>query len=334
VKAFWQLSRMRVFDVVRSPVATLLFLGVPVAILLVLAAVFAHGHPFETKTVLLVGDADVGKKLERFHELGLEREASSKTALLRLQSAAASAVLSRAPQGGISVLVSDKEQLLGRGLREALGEGTTLTALAVPRSAYLSFVFPGFLASSVMFAGLFSMGYAMARYRQNHFLKKLATTPLRRGTFVTAQVSGRGLLVLLQVAVLTAVATILFELSLGPAQLLAAAVLSLLGLVVFCGLGFVIATAIRTEAVVNDVISALGLPLALLSGIFFPLSALPQPLRVLCELLPSTLLVDTLRATLLFDASLLAVAPSIALLGVWGLLAFLLSLSLFRWHAA
>jgi hypothetical protein len=31
-----------------------------------------------------------------------------------------------------------------------------------------------------MFAGLFGTGYAMARYRQNGFLKKLATTPLSR----------------------------------------------------------------------------------------------------------------------------------------------------------
>jgi ABC-2 type transport system permease protein len=323
---------MRVHDVVRSRVATLLFLGLPVAILLVLAGVFAQGHPFQEKTVLLVGGAEPKGKLSRFPELSLEEATSPKAALLRLQAGSASAVVTREKDGATGVLVSDKEQIFGRGLRDALGENTVLTALSVPASAYLRFLFPGLLASAVMFAGLFSMGYAMARYRQNHFLKKLSTTPLGRGTFVSAQIAGRSLLVAIQVLILAAAASALLGFDFRARELFALLSLSMAGLVVFSGLGFAIATAIKAEAVVNDVISALGLPLALLSGIFFPVSALPEPLAALCAKLPSTLLVDALRATLLYDAGLTATLPALGLLGAWSLGAFVLSLTLFRWH--
>ncbi len=79
------------------------------------------------------------------------------------------------------------------------------------------------------------MGYAMVRYRQSLFLKKLATTPLRRSTFIAAQLLGRSLLVLLQVALLVLCGALVFDLPLSGRAVVELFGLSLLGLLVFAG---------------------------------------------------------------------------------------------------
>ncbi len=336
MRTFLLLARMRVLDVLRSRAATLLFLGLPLVVLLVLALVFAHGHPFERRVLQVVGNPgaapELVKRLEGYPEVRVDYEPSREVALERLRARAVAAVLSSGDDGALALVVAHDDQLFGHGLESALGSAARLRTVHAPAWGYLRFLFPGILASAVMFAGLFSMGYSMARYRQNSFLKKLATTPLGRGTFVAAQVSGRALLVLGQVGALTVAAALLFGFPLSPVRAASLALVALLGLFVFCGLGFALAAVIKAEAVVNDVISALGLPIALLSGIFFPISSLPVSLQAVCRVLPSTLLVDAARGTLLYGTSLGRELPSLLGLALWGLAAFALSLSVFRWH--
>jgi ABC-type multidrug transport system permease subunit len=97
----------------------------------------------------------------------------------------------------------------------------------------------------------------MARYRRNAFLKKLATTTLARSTFVLAQILGRGSLVTVQAALLLVVAIAGFGLRPTLSGALSAALVCVLGLFVFSGIGFALASLIETEAVVSDVISGL-----------------------------------------------------------------------------
>src|SRR5688500_1534044 len=54
VKAFFVLFRLRSLDVMRSGATFVLFMALPLVLLGVVALVFANGHPFERKTVLVV----------------------------------------------------------------------------------------------------------------------------------------------------------------------------------------------------------------------------------------------------------------------------------------
>ncbi len=333
MRALWLLSRMRVLDVTRSASSAIAFFGVPIVILLMLAVVFGHGHPFERRSVSLVGDppsvAKLVQELAHRDELRLEVDSSEATARRKLEVRAVEAVVI-ARQSERRVLVGLRAAIWGRGLA-ALAKAE-LVETPISERGYLHFLFPGLLCSSVMLAGLYGMGYAMARYRQNSFLKKLATTPVSRGTFVIAQVLGRAVLVVLQVASLLVCGLYAFSLPAPFGSMLSASVVAVVGLFVFCGLGFALACVIRSDAVLSDVISALALPITLFSGMFFPIDVLPRPLFELCRWLPSTLMIDAARATLLYGAGLTAVALPLLLLLLWGALAFALSLRLFRWH--
>ncbi|HXK20396.1 MAG TPA: ABC transporter permease [Polyangiaceae bacterium] len=335
MKAFLALARLRVFDVVRSRSATLAFLGLPLVILLVLVLVFANGHPFETRRLTLVEKAgqlaSARSVLARYDGLLIDGQVDLNVARRQLQTRATNAVLWRDEHGGLTLEVGEKEQLWGRGLLSVL-PGARLAPVALERFGYVQFLFPGLLCSSVMFAGMFGMGYAMARYRRNGFLKKLATMPLGRATFVLAQIGGRGSLVVAQVSLLLLFGVVGLGLRPSFTGLACACLVWLLGLFVFSGIGFLLASLIETEAVVADLISGLTLPFTLFSGVFFPIDSLPRWLGLACSVLPSTLMVDGVRGALLYDVELVGVAGKLLGLLGWAALTFGLSVRLFRWH--
>lgn len=332
--AFLVLARMRLNDVLRSRSATFAFLGLPLVILLVLVTVFSRGQPFEDKRVIWVnevpGAAGPPGALTKFAGLRVERETDVRVAERKLLARAANAVVV-VTDDRLTVEVGKKDELWGRGLSSVLGPHVELAPLELPPWGYVHYLFPGLLCSSVMFAGMFGMGYAMARYRRNQFLKKLSTLPLSRSTFVAAQIAGRGTLVAVQAGLLL-IAGACLGLPLTALGVLATGVVCALGMFVFCGIGFALAALIETEAVVSDVISGLTLPFTLLSGMFFPLDTLPSWLGRPCAFLPSTLMVDCVRATLLYEGSLASLWPKLCGLLVWGVATFGLSVRLFRWH--
>lgn len=336
-RAFLLLVRLRLLDVLRSRASAGFVLAFPVALLVVTGLVFLEGHPFERRTLLVVGERElppIAAALAPLDEVRVELARDEAEVRGRLRARMASAALLRAPATGeLRLLVAPRERLFGRGLQAALPAPATLEVLDVPAHGYVHYLFAGILTFSVVTSGLFATGHTLVLYRQNRFLKKLATTPLPRVTFVAAQVSARSLLALVQAALLVATAALLFGVPFDAAGLAWLALITLLGLLAFMGLGFALACVITAEDLVVDVISAVQLPLILLSELFFPLSALPRPLAALGEWLPSTAMVRLARDVLLYgQTELPALLPGLALLGAWAVVTFAASLLVFRWH--
>jgi len=330
MRAFLVLVRMRVNDVLRSPSSASYFLAAPVIILVVIAIVFVNGQPFERRHVGVV-DAEP-PPLAAYPEVALEPTPSEAAAVLRIQRRVLTAALVRAPSGW-TVIVGDREGLFGRGLAAALPAPAQVRVVALPRWSYVHYVFPGVLTFAVLVSGLYGMGHAMARYRQSLFLKKLATTPLRKTTFIAAQVAARAILVFLQMVLLVAAAALLLDLPVSPWGLAALTVVTTVGLVTFMGVGFALACVIRNDALLADVINGLLSPLVLCSDMFFPVSALPRPLAVVAGALPTTQLVRAVRAILLHGVHEVGpLLPELGLLLVWLVATYAVSLRVFRWH--
>lgn len=339
MRAFFVLARLRALEVLRQPSSALFMLGFPAILLLVLGGVFANGHPFERRRIALVEGRATAAEVEALtrtltahDELQVSRvpDRARADGMLRARMVNAVLVLDE-PRS--TLIVGPREELFGRGVVSVLDREIELAPLAIPRWGYVHYLFPGVLAFSILLSGLFGMGYSMVRYRQSLFLKKLATTPLSRSTFVASQIAARATLVLAQVAIVVLTAVLAFELPVSVVSLGWIALVSTLGLVTFLGVGFAIACTVRTEALMIDVINAVNLPLVFLSEMFFPLDALPAPLMHAAEVLPSTLLVRALREAVLTPAPSIAVLlPSIIGLALWSLITFAISLRLFRWH--
>jgi ABC-2 type transport system permease protein len=248
------------------------------------------------------------------------------------------AILAREREGGARIVVGENDALMGaglaRGLANAFAEEPFVEIVRKPRWSYIHYLFPGLLTFVVLLSGLFGMGYFMVRHRQNLFLKKLATTPLPRATFVGAQICARSLLVLGQAAVLVTVARVAFDVPLSGVAAAWVALFTLLGIVTFMGAGFALACAVRTEATMVDVINSITTPLVLLSEIFFPLDELPRPIAAVGGALPSTQMVRLVRAVMLHGTpDPKALLPGIGIMLAWIVVTYAVSVLTFRWHA-
>jgi ABC-2 type transport system permease protein len=335
MKAFLILTRQRLNDVLRSRSATAFVVLFPVVLMLVVGFVFQNGHPFELRKVAVVGEGGAAVEgvvaaLAPFEEIRVERGASRDEALGKLRARMVSAVLVEGDPPTLTV--GPRDALFGRGVREAAGGSLELTVLEVPRFGYVHYLFAGLVTFSIVVSGLFATGYTMALYRQNRFLKKLATTPLPKVTFVAAVVSARGLLIAIQVVLMIVVGALAFDVPFSASSVPTLALVTLLGLLTFMGIGFVLACLIKSDDLIVDVISAVNMPLILLSETFFPLDALPGPLAFVGRILPSTEVVRLWRAVLLYGADAQQLTGGILVLAAWVVVTFTVSLAVFRWH--
>ncbi|MRG98096.1 ABC transporter permease [Polyangium spumosum] len=342
MSAFLVLVRMRLLDTLRNRSSIGFTLIFPVVLLGVLGLVFMHGHPFERRYVAVISPGAGGAEsaaieqcvaeLSAFEEVRVGREATEAEALGKLRARMASAVLSASPEG-VTLRVGTRDRIFGGGLVSALSARPRLEVVEGPAWGYVHYLFPGILAFSVLASGLFGMGYPMALFRQNLFLKKLATTPLRKGTFIAANVAARSSIVLVQVVLLVGAAWLFFDLPLDLVSFGWLLVISMLGVITFLGVGFALAAAIDNAELVVDVISAINMPIVFLSEMFFPLASLPRLLSTIGALLPSTEMVRLSRAVLLYgvtDASRLA--GGLGVMALWAAATFAVSLGFFKWH--
>jgi ABC-2 type transport system permease protein len=339
MRAFTVLLRMRLFDVLRNRSTAGFLLVFPIVLLAMVGLVFMHGHPFETQRVALAGESVILDRARatlegRPHLLVLESARDEDAAVRKLRARMLTAVLVASPGSDqIRIVIGANDTLFAHGLDHYLRQPATIEVVPIPRWGYVHFLFPGILTLSVMVSGLFALGYSLVVYRQSGFLKKLATTPLPRRTFVAAQIVARGSLIVVQAAILLAVAALAFALPLDAVALGIAMLVTVLGTITFMGMGFALACAVRTEDLMADIIGAANLPLVLLSEIFFPLDALPRPLAMLGAALPSTQMVRLCREALLYGVSdVPALLPGLGVMTLWGAVSFAVAVLVFRWH--
>ena len=353
MKAFLLLSKQRVVDITRSRISSFLFLGVPLLLLILVGATFMNGHPFERRQVAVVRPSDKDNAggparsergdrgaqplldyLASLPEIHVHEESSEEAALAKMRSRMRSAVIvPPTDRKGARLLVGPREELFGRGLVAVMPDPVELEIVPLPRWGYVHYLFPGLLTFTTLIAGLFGMGYPMVRYRSNLFLKKLATTPLPRSTFIASQIAGRTLLVLVQMALMVAAGHLLFGLPLSLPAACWLIVLTILALVVFMGAGFALACVIRSEGVMIDAINSVTMPLVFLSEIFFSVDELPAPLPAVASALPSTQMVRLLRAVLLQGETQLGpLLPGLGIVALWIGITFGASMLVFRWH--
>lgn len=324
-RALLVLVRIRLAEIVRRPSGAFWFFALPLILLGVLAGLFANGHPFERHHVVVVGDL---ARVEAVRGAALDPAADEPSARARLETRAASAAVV-----GDRVLVGEREELLGRGLVAALGPPARLEIVPLADGGYTQFLVPGVLAQGVVVSGLFGMGYAMVRYRQSRFLRKLATTPLSRAEFVLSQILARVILVTLQLLLMLGAARLAFGLSLDASAVGWVLLVGALGLVTFMGIGFCLSSVVETEGNVVDIINALLVPIALLSEIFFSSSELPRAVGWVSSALPSTAMVRSFRAVLHHHDDVAAtLLPSLGVLAAWAVVTYGVAVRTFKWR--
>jgi ABC-2 type transport system permease protein len=199
--------------------------------------------------------------------------------------------------------------------------------LGVAGGRSLETLVPSVLALALVASGLVNLGIATGFERGYGVLKRLGGSPLGRDGLIAAKVVVVGVIAVLQVVSLVALALAIGWRPASDASGLLVGLTLIVGSATFASLGLLIAGTLRAEATLV-LANALFLMALLLGGVLVPLEELPAPLATLALASPVGALAQAFRAALGGAAGYLA---SLAIVAAWGLVAAVLTIRSFRW---
>ncbi|MEO6212570.1 MAG: ABC transporter permease [Vicinamibacterales bacterium] len=190
------------------------------------------------------------------------------------------------------------------------------------------FMIPGVLALVLLVVTVNLAAMAVVREKEIGTLEQLHVTPLRRWELIAGKLLPYGLIGMIDVLLVVAVAVFWFEVPLrGSFPLLF--VISML--YVFCtlGLGLFISTISETQqqAMMTATFFFL-MPMIYLSGFIFPIENMPPAIRWVTYLIPLRYFLVIVRGIFLKGVGLEILWPQVAALSAWG--AVVLSLAVAR----
>jgi ABC-2 type transport system permease protein len=175
---------------------------------------------------------------------------------------------------------------------------------------YMDFLAPGILAQSALFSAIF-FGIAVIWERDLGVLHKYLVSPADRAALVSGKALAGGLRSLVQAAMVYAVALVIgIHLRLEPLALLGVAAVVVIGSAAFATFSLVIACLVRTRERFMGIGQLLTMPLFFASSAIYPVSIMPDWLKVLAQVNPLTYQVDALRELMIQGST--PSGPSIA----------------------
>jgi ABC-2 type transport system permease protein len=198
----------------------------------------------------------------------------------------------------------------------------------------IDFFLPGLIGFSLIGASVFGVAFVFFTLRETLVLKRMYSTPVKRGFIVLGEGIGRLLFQLSTVVVLLFFGTIFYHFTLahGAVTFLELMALSLVGLLVFMGFGFIISSVAKNQNVIPIYANLFMFPQYFLSGTFFPKTLMPHSIQWLVNILPLTALNDAMRKVSFEGAHLWNVGNQLLILFIWCILVFGVAVKVFRWE--
>lgn len=163
---------------------------------------------------------------------------------------------------------------------------------------YFDMIFIGLLCMGVMNYAITGFAINLASLREQKILKRLLTTPLPISRFMSSQILAFIVLAFFQVVVMLLVGVGMFGAHIYSSWWFLFA-LSFLGAVLFLAIGFLVAAFAKTGQAASGMANSIAIPLMFLSGVFFPLEALPDFFYQIFRFLPLSPMIQALRAVCL-----------------------------------
>lgn len=183
-------------------------------------------------------------------------------------------------------------------------------------STYFDFVLAGILGLALMNSSVIGIAVGMTDYREKQILKRITTTPIKNWQFIFAEVFSRLILNFAQISLILFVAIKFFNAHVYG-NFFMVFLVSLLGAILFQSIGFVLATFAKTTTAAEGMATAITIPMMFLSGVFFPLDALPKWISGLVQYLPLAPLLRILRNVSLDGLSPLENPINISIVMIW-----------------
>jgi ABC-2 type transport system permease protein len=158
---------------------------------------------------------------------------------------------------------------------------------------FRTFLFPGVLATSVMFTAVFS-GVSVVWDREFGFLREMLVAPIRRSSIMAGKCLGGAIVATSQAVVILALAG-LCGIPYSPALLLELLGVLFLASLSITAFGLLLGARVANIQSVMPVIQTVITPMMFLSGALYPTSGLPTWLALATKINPVTYAVNPMR---------------------------------------
>jgi ABC-2 type transport system permease protein len=157
---------------------------------------------------------------------------------------------------------------------------------------------PSLIAMILMNTTMSLTSLAIVKEREAGTIEQLIVTPIRNWELIIAKITPYILVSMAEMLMILAVGTLWFGVPIRGSLVL---LFALTGLYLLPNLGFglLVSTFARTQREAQFMILPIALPSMMLSGFLFPVSALPQALQFVSNLLPLTYAIFILRSVVI-----------------------------------
>jgi ABC-2 type transport system permease protein len=195
----------------------------------------------------------------------------------------------------------------------------------------IQFVTPGLLGWAIATGATFGAALTLVTWRQKRILRRLRLSPVSIGSVIGARVGVSVGVALAQAAIFLGVASIpYFGLQLSNYWWMSIPVV-LVGTLAFLSIGLLAGAWAKTQEAANMIAQLVILPMAFLSGSFFPLDNAPKWLQNLAEIFPLRHMNEAMLDVMVRGKGPVSVLPELGILAGFAIVVSLVAARLFRW---
>ncbi|OFX47172.1 MAG: hypothetical protein A2046_01715 [Bacteroidetes bacterium GWA2_30_7] len=215
--------------------------------------------------------------------------------------------------------------------KDLVSDNEVIKPLETKGTRYIDFLIPGLLAMGIMSSCLWGISYGLIEKRSRKLLRRLVATPMKKHWFMITMFISRFLFAILETVALFTFAYFVFGVKI-QGSIIAFAAIIISGSFFFMGLSILLASRTANTQVGNGFISAITMPLILLSGIFFSYSNFPDIIIPIIKYLPLTIFADSLRSIINEGYGILEIMKPLLILSLTGFATFIVGLKIYKWY--
>ena len=198
----------------------------------------------------------------------------------------------------------------------------------------IDFILPGQLGFALLSAGVFGVAFMFFNLRNTLVLKRFFATPISRAYIVLGEALSRVIFQMTTAIVIIGAGYFFFGFTLinGWQTFFEMLLLSFIGLIIFMGFGFIVSGIAKSDSTIPPLANLITMPQFLLGGTFFSIEAFPKWLQPLSKAMPLTHLNAAMRSVAFEGMSLWDVRTEIGILILWGVIAYVVAIKVFKWE--
>lgn len=206
------------------------------------------------------------------------------------------------------------------------------TAVSTRDLSFIDFFLPGILAMSIMNSGVIGLSTAFTSFREKGILRRIRVTPFALWKFILARIVASMLVILATSGILIGMSVLVWGFRLRGNWLLSLLVI-IIGSLTFLAIGYAISSFARNTETAASYANLITFPMLFLSGVFFPVSSLPDWIEPVLNVLPLKYLVDALRQPMMYGNGLPDVWRDLLVLLAVFAACMAFAIRFFRWDA-